>query len=151
MACAAEAASAIMRKEAFQPEIDVKKLADAQPGQHVPEKQFQQDIQQSLGKSFEQFVQAEKLNLKEGLFIYRVVVAGTLQRVNDKQEPEISPVQWIYYLVANPDGRQLSFVFSIDARQVKDFGTRDIDMVTGLEFLRPRAQPTPATERRKAK
>ncbi|MDO5639622.1 MAG: beta-ketoacyl-ACP synthase III [Neisseria sp.] len=31
VACAAEAASAIMRKEAFQPEIDVKKLADAKP------------------------------------------------------------------------------------------------------------------------
>jgi hypothetical protein len=135
----------------FISQCNVKKLPDAQPGQHISEKQFQQDIQQSLGKNFEEFVQAEKLNLKDGLFIYRVVAAGTIERVNEKKEPEVSPMQWIYYLIANPDGRQLSFVFSVDARQVKEFGARDLSMVTSVEFLRPRAAPTPAADRRNGK
>jgi hypothetical protein len=132
----------------FISQCNVRKLPDDEPGQHISENQFQQDIQQSLGKNFEQFLQAEKLNLKDGLYIYRVVAAGSIQRVNEKKEPEVSPVQWIYYLVANSDGRQLSFVFSVDARQVKEFGTRDLSMVTGVEFLRPRRSPTPAAAER---
>ncbi|MBS0265238.1 MAG: hypothetical protein JSS02_25115 [Planctomycetes bacterium] len=136
----------------FISQCNIKKLPNAEPGQHLSEKQFQQDIQQTLGKNFEQFLQAEKLNLKDGLFIYRVVAAGSIQRTNEKKEPEINAVQWINYLVANPEGRQLTFVFSVDARQVKDFGTRDVSMVAGIEFLRPRNAPPPApAEKPKAK
>jgi hypothetical protein len=135
----------------FIAQCNIKKLPDAEPGQHVSEKQFQQDIQQSLGKNFEQFVQSEKLNLKDGLYVYRAVAVGSIQRLNEKKETEANPMQWVYYLIANPDGRQLSFVFSVDARQVKDFGNRDLSMVTGVEFLRPRPLPTPAADRRKSK
>ncbi|MBI3863793.1 MAG: hypothetical protein HY290_18040 [Planctomycetia bacterium] len=133
----------------FIAQCNIKRLPDAEPGQHVSEKQFQQDIQQSLGKNFEEFVQAEKLNLKDGLYVFRAVVAGSIQRANEKKEIETTPMQWVYYLVANPEGRQLSFVFSVDARQVKAFENRDLSMVTGVEFLSARPLPTPAADRRK--
>ena len=112
-------------------------------GKHVSQEQFQTDIERTLGKNFQELIQAEKLKLKEGLFVVRVVVAGTVERKNAKKEPEIAPMQWIYYLVAHNDGRQIAFVFSVDPKQMEALDGRDVSIVAGLEFLAPRASPTP--------
>jgi hypothetical protein len=139
----------------FVAQCNIKKLADAEPGQHVSEEQFQSDIRQTLGKNFQQIVQSEKLRLKDGLYVFRVVAVGSVDRLSEKNEPESSPMQWIYYLVANSDGRQLSFVFSIDPRQTKELENRDLSMVAGVEFLspclRPRPAPAPAAKAVKVK
>ncbi len=125
-------------------QCNIKKLPQVEPGQHVPDEQFQADIRQTLGKNFQEIVHSEKLKLKDGLYVYRVVAVGAVDRVNEKKEPESSPMQWIYYLVANSDGRQVSFVFSVDPRQAKDLENRDVSMVAGIEFLSPRPRPRPA-------
>ena len=46
-------------------------------------------------------------------------------------------MQWHYYLVANPQGRQLAFVFTVDPKQSETFESRDLSIVSGLEFLAP--------------
>ena len=135
----------------FIAQCNIKKLPAAEPGQHVSEEQFQTDIRQTLGKNFQQIVQSEKLKLKDGLYVYRVVAVGSVDRPNEKNEPESSPMQWIYYLVANSDGRQLSFVVSVDPRQAKELENRDLSMVAGVEFLSPRPRPTPAAKAIKLK
>jgi len=89
--------------------------------------------------------------LKEGIYVFRVVAVGSVDRTNEKKEPESSPMQWIYYLVANADGRQISFVFSVDPRQAKELENRDLSMVAGIEFLSPRPRPTPAAKAVKLK
>jgi hypothetical protein len=128
----------------FIAQCNIKKLPDAEPGQHVSEEQFQTDIRQTLGKRFQEIVQSEKLKLKDGLYVFRVVAVGSVDRLNADNEPESSPLQWIYYLVANADGRQVSFVFSLDPRQAKELENRDLSMVAGIEFLSPRPRPRPA-------
>jgi len=135
----------------FIAQCNIKKLPDAEPGQHVSEELFQADIRQTLGKNFQEIVQAEKLKLKDGLFVFRVVAVGSVDRPNEKNELESSPMQWIYYLVANSDGRQVSFVFSVDPRQAKELEDRDLSMVAGVEFLSPRPRPTPAAKAVKVK
>ena len=132
-------------------QCNIKKLPDAEPGQHVPQEQFLADIERTLGKNFQQIVQTEKLKLKEGLFVIRVVASGTIERRNAKDEPETSPIQWIYYLVANADGRQIAFVFSLDPRQADELDNRDLAIVAGLEFLPPRAKPVPSATRPREK
>ena len=127
----------------FIAQCNIKKLPQAEPGQHVSEEQFQTDIRQTLGKNFQQIVQSEKLKLKDGLYVFRVVAVGSVDRLNEKNEPESNPMQWIYYLVANSDGRQVSFVFSVDPQQAKDLENRDLSMVAGVEFLSPRPSPRP--------
>jgi hypothetical protein len=127
-------------------QCNIKRLVDAEPGKHVSLEQFQADIQETLGKHFQEIVRTERLKLKDAQYVARVIVAGTVERKNAKQELELAPVQWIYYLVASRDGRQLSFVFSVDPAQAKDLDNRDLAIVTGLEFLTPRAAPTPAVK-----
>ena len=60
--------------------------------------------------------QTEKLKVKDGLYVLRVVAIGTVARKNAKNEPEAAPMQWIYYLAANGDGRQIAFVFCDERR-----------------------------------
>jgi len=137
----------------FIAQCNIKKLPPAEPGQHVPDEQFQADIRQTLGKNLHEIVQMERLKLKEGLYVLRVVAVGSVERTNEKKEPESSPMQWNYYLVANTDGRQISFVFSIDPRQAKELENRDLSMVAGVEFLTPRlkSRPAPAAKAIKVK
>jgi hypothetical protein len=132
-------------------QCNIKKVPDAAPGKHLSREQFQADIERALGNNFQEFVQSETLKLKDGLFVERVVAVGTVPRKNAKNEPEPAPMQWIYYLVANPDGRQVSFVFSVDPGQIKELDSRDLSIVAGLEFLAPRAPPTPASNSAKDK
>jgi len=134
----------LLDKEGLIAQCNIKKLPDAEPGKHVSQEQFQADIERTLGKNFQEFIQSEKLKLKEGLFVVRVVVAGSVERKNAKKEPEIAPMHWIYYLVAHNDGRQIAFVFSVDPQQMEALDGRDLSIVAGLEFLAPRAKPTPA-------
>jgi hypothetical protein len=141
----------LLEQGGFIAQCNIKKLPDAEPGQHVSEEQFQADIRQTLGKNFQEIVQSEKLKLKDGLFVFRVVAVGSVERPNEKKEIESSPMQWIYYLVANSDGRQVSFVFSVDPRQAKELENRDLSMVAGIEFLSPRPRPAPAAKAVKIK
>lgn len=125
-------------------QCSVKKLPDAEPGQHVPEEVFQKDIQKTLGKNFREVIQSERVRLREGRYVYRVVVSGTVASRNDKGDEVLAPMQWNYYLVANSDGRQLALVFSVDPELAKVLKERDLSIVGGLEFLKPAAGPTRA-------
>ena len=58
-------------------QCNIKKVPDAAPGKHLSREQFQADIERALGNNFQEFVQAETLRLKEGLFVERVVAVGT--------------------------------------------------------------------------
>ncbi|HTI50647.1 MAG TPA: hypothetical protein VL475_06845 [Planctomycetaceae bacterium] len=122
----------------------IKKLPDAEPGGHVTEEQFQEDVRRTLGKDFQEFVEAEKLKLRDGLFVFRVVAVGSVQARNEKKEPTLIPMQWIYYLVANPEGRQVSFAFAVEPKLAEDLKSRDLSIVGGMEFLSRGPRVTPA-------
>ena len=126
-------------------QCNIKKLPDASPGEHVPEEQFRSDVQKTLGQNFQEFIQSEKIKVRDELFVYRVIAVGTVDRRNEKGEAVVAPMQWIYYLVANADGRQLAFVFTVDPTLAEDLKNRDLSIVGGLEFLKPKATPIRAT------
>ncbi|MSR59689.1 MAG: hypothetical protein EXS05_18945 [Planctomycetaceae bacterium] len=125
-------------------QCNIKKLPDAAPGRHVAQGEFKADIQRTLGKDFQEFAQDDTLKLREGLFVYRVVAVGTVTRANDKKEPVANPMQWHYYLVANDEGRQLAFVFTVDPKLIDDLDSRDLSIVGGLEFFAPPDSSAPA-------
>ena len=114
-------------------QCDVHAAVTAEPGKHISEEQFQMDIQRSLGKSFQKIMQAKRVSMGDDLYVYRVTVLGETQGV---------PVQWIYYLVAAPDGRQVVFFFTVEPKLAEVLQTRDLELVGSLEFL-PVTRKTP--------
>lgn len=111
----------------FIAQVTVKPLPKAEPGKHVTEKQFQTDIGAALGQQLTAITKAEELKTKDGRYIYRVIAKGKV----DKTETE-----WIYYLCADPTGRQVSLVFTVEASLRKSLGDDHEAFVTSLEFLK---------------
>lgn len=98
---------------------------------------FQREIQNGLDKSFGQFVQASESVSSVGHVIYRVVAEG---KVSDL------PIQWRYYLVADEQGRQAIYAFTLESELAAQLGDADQQLVSTLEFIEQpgeAGQPTP--------
>ncbi|HOM17836.1 MAG TPA: hypothetical protein PLQ00_10940, partial [Thermoguttaceae bacterium] len=121
-------------------------------GQDVTLEQFQQDIRQALGKNFGEFVQAGQYPAPENMRMYRVVVHGKV--ISQSQgKPVETPMQWHYYRLADAQGRQAVFAFTLDPDQQDRLGQADKTLVESFRFLdagdRP-LSPTPASSENKS-
>lgn len=115
-------------------QCNVSPLLKAAPGQTVPIEQFEADIQQSLGKSFKEIADQETLKTPDNRQVFRVVAKGE-QEIKGKAGSALIPMTWIYYLVSDPTGRQLSFVFSVESPLVEQLNQRDLEMVKQQKFF----------------
>jgi hypothetical protein len=102
------------------------------PGEHVPEDKFQDDIRKSLGPRFTSIEKKETIPTADGRFLFRVVAVG---RSNDV------PMTWIYYLCASPGGAQVSFVFAVETSLRERLHGGDQHMLESLRFLEPLPPP----------
>ena len=110
-------------------------MKNALPGEAVPLEQFEADIQQSLGESFKEFDKTETLSLDGGRQAHRVVARGE-QEVKGGNGSAFIPMTWIYYLVTDPTGKQLSFVFAIESPLLEQLEDRDLSLVRQQRFVR---------------
>jgi len=110
----------------FLSQCNLSPIPSAPPGRHVPKARFVEDIQRSLGERFQTLVKDGEVPADDGRFIYRVVVHGKDGGLN---------MQWNYYLVAAPNGRQVSLVFAVERENLERFGDRDLQFVRRLRFL----------------
>jgi len=124
-------------------QCNITPIAPAAPGKHVDENQFQIDVQRALGADFRKIVQAEPIATKDKTFVYRVTAIGETRQPLPDGEAEITPMQWIYYLVASPGGEQVVLVFTVEAQLSERLGTQDVGMAASLEFLPPPKPPVP--------
>lgn len=130
----------LLEKGSLIAQCNMRRLEPAEAGKHLTEDQFQADIERTLGKNFKQFVQSDKIQTREGLYVLRVVATGGAERKTDKNEVESIPMQWIYYLVAHPDGRQMAFVFTVEPDRLEILKSRDMSLISSLEFLAPKTR-----------
>jgi hypothetical protein len=112
----------------------LKRLPDAEPGEHVSEQVFRSDIEKTLDKNLEKLVQAERITAAN-MYTYRVVAKGSIKTTNDKDEEVLQPMLWHYYLVADPRGRQLAIVFTFTPEHAERFANRDLELIGNLEFF----------------
>jgi hypothetical protein len=103
----------------------VTQLTKTSPGKHVPLERFQEDIAQSLDKHFGQFLRASETTNSLGYRVYRVVAAGTASEL---------PIEWIYYRVADQQGRQVVFAFTVEQELLPILAEADQSIVETLEF-----------------
>jgi len=105
-------------------------------GMMTPLEKFESDIEQSLGDRFGEVISRETIPLDDGRKIHRVVVGGNVVLKSNEGRADL-PMVWIYYLVATPQGRQASFVFSVEPKLLEQLKDRDRQLVLSLSFVPP--------------
>lgn len=101
--------------------------------------EFQKDVQNTLGKSFGQFVNASQSTSEAGYTVLRVVAHGVVSEL---------PIEWVYYLVADSRGQRVSLAFTYEQSLTERFAQADRTLVAQLHLNDP---ATPTTARRPQK
>jgi hypothetical protein len=101
-----------------QPQVDVSKLPNLE--------QFQGIVQKLLGEGFGEFTELSQAESPAHLRILRVKAKG--------KDNEVS-VRWFYYLVSDPEGRQVTFCFRVEEKRLEQFGRADEALVHSLRFV----------------
>lgn len=115
-------------------QCNISELPAAEPGKGLTLEAFQADVQRSLGQQFQQVTEATQSTSGDGKTILRLVVSGTANEI---------PIQWIYYHLANDQGRRAALAFTLEAKYLERFADADRLMVETFEFT-PRPETPPA-------
>jgi hypothetical protein len=107
-------------------QCNISSLPKIDPAKQASLSKFQEDIQEALGDSFGQFVGAAQSTNQTGYMVYRVQAIGTVADL---------PIQWNYYLVTEPTGRQVALVFTFEQSLAEQFGDVDTQIIRDLRFL----------------
>ena len=118
-------------------QCNMTRISAVAAGKHTSEKQFQNDVRLALGERLTSITKAEQLEVTDGRFLYRVTAVG---------ESNGAQMHWFYYLCAAPSGRQVTFVFAVETKLLKQLANRDLKIVSTIEFLT--RQPTPSASKR---
>ncbi len=94
---------------------------------------FQQEIQKTLGEEFGQFAEATTTENSLGVVTHRVIVHGVVSEL---------PIEWRYYLLVSPAGKQVVVAFTLEQEQTERFGGADDALVDSLEFLATKPEET---------
>jgi len=109
-----------------QPQVDVSKLPTLE--------QFQAIVQKLLGENFGEFLEVSQAETPAHLRILRVKAKGKDSQV---------PVRWFYYLVSDPEGRQVTMVFRVEETRLEAFGRADEQLVQYLRFVKKKEKQEP--------
>ncbi|MEX0717369.1 MAG: hypothetical protein WD066_12315, partial [Planctomycetaceae bacterium] len=115
----------LIEQGSFVAQCNVASIAAAAPGDHTSLEQFQQDIRTSLGERFATISESRRLPTDDGRHLLRVTALGAAGE---------TPMTWIYYLCADPSGRQVSFVFSVESELREKLGGRPDEIVRSVRF-----------------
>jgi hypothetical protein len=96
--------------------------------------EFQRDVERSLGKNFGQWASAGQSTTSAGYVVFRAVVHGTVGQL---------PIEWVYYLVQDRQGRRVSLAFTYQESLKERFAGADQGMISALRLTEP-AAPTAA-------
>jgi hypothetical protein len=114
-------------------QCNVRLLPAAQPGQYTSKSRFVSDIRSSLGKRLDRIEQGPVADAARGPLRIRVVAHG---RDSGQQ------FRWIYYLFADPDGRQTTLMFTVADSESERFSVQDQRMANSFEFESRNARPS---------
>jgi len=112
----------------FVAQCNLSPIPSARPGEHTSAQVFENDIRQSLGDRLKTIHPVEAIPTGDKRFMQRVVAEGAVGERN---------LTWIYYLLADPSGKQCSLMFAVDSGQVEKLGQRDREFAQSIRFGAP--------------
>ena len=84
-------------------QCNISSLPEREPDKLVSLEEFQEDVRRALGKNFGEFVEAQQSVDQSNHRVLRVVAQGVVHN----KATEV-PIRWIYYHVADRQGRQVA-------------------------------------------
>ena len=126
----------LMEDGNFIAECALASILPAKPGEHLSEQTFQSDIRRSLGEQFRTMSKGDVIPSSDRKFIYQVTAEG----VEGERQ-----VTWVYYLIADPSGRQASLRFVVETPMYEKLVKNDRELVDTIKF-----GPAPASAQRSA-
>ena len=109
----------------FVAQCDLAPIAPAKPGEHLSEADFLRDIQQALGSRIKTIGTGQVLPASDRRYVYRISATGA---DGDRQ------LTWIFYLIADPSGRQASLSVTADTALVESLANRERELLNTLRF-----------------
>lgn len=110
----------------FVAQCNVSSLPKVDVGRLPSLSKFQEDIEAGLGEAFGQFISAKQETNDLGYRVFRVVVDGKASEI---------PIQWIYYLLADQTGRQLTMVFVVESELAERLAGADEQLASAVQFV----------------
>jgi hypothetical protein len=92
---------------------------------------FQDELRTALDKSFGELVEAGESASPAKYRLLRVVIRGTVSDL---------PMRWIYYHVADPQGRQTVIVFLVEEKLFDRLAGADKKLVDSFRFVEPQKE-----------
>ncbi len=87
--------------------------------------EFEKEIRKILVESDAQIVKKDVMQTKNGCSAIRIVVQGIQDEI---------PIVWIYYNVANPDGRRVAMIFTAEQSVLGIMASADQHLVNAVRF-----------------
>lgn len=106
-------------------QCDMALISSAKPGEHLSEQIFLADIRQSLGDRLRSMTPGEVVPSAERKFVFKVRADGVVGE---------EKITWIFYLVADPTGRQTSVMFTTDTSKLETLAKYDRQLIDSIKF-----------------
>jgi len=119
----------LLDQDDFVAQCNIAPLPQRPPDKPVSLQEFQEDTRRALGKSFREFLAAKESTDEANRKVYRLVIRG--------EEKEV-PIQWNYYLVADKQGRQAVFAFTMQEKLADRLNKADEQLVHAIRFVEPK-------------
>ncbi|MEN6457421.1 MAG: hypothetical protein ABFC63_00670 [Thermoguttaceae bacterium] len=111
-------------------------LRRGDPNKLVSLDEFQADVRQALGENFGEFVEAAESVTAAKQRLLRVVVQGVVHNKSGDV-----PIRWVYYHVADQQGRQAALTFTVQQEHAERFADADKSIVDSVEFVASAKRP----------
>jgi len=99
--------------------------------------QFQEDVVRALDKSFEKLLRASQRHSEADYRVFQVVAEGASSEI---------PMQWIYYLVTDQQGRRVVLAFVLETQMLDRFRAADEPLVATLRLTEPKVASKPGND-----
>jgi hypothetical protein len=122
----------LVRQGAVIGQVNIASLPQREPDRLVSLEEYQEDVRKALGDNFGQFVNAKQWIDEAKHRVLRVTVNGTASGKSGDV-----PICWIYYHVADEQGRQAAFTFTVEQEALERFSEADQPIIASLHFAGP--------------
>jgi hypothetical protein len=124
----------LVRQGAVICQCNIASLPQRDPDKLVSLEEYQDNVRRALGDNFGQFAAAKQSVDAANHRVLRVVVNGVARGSGKSTDV---PICWIYYHVADQQGRQVALTFTVEQELLERFAEADQAIVDSLRFAEP--------------